>query len=131
MNHSVFQCYYECCSKTFRNQVYLVTHINTQHLQAEVLYCDLCDVVFKSEFKFKRHIKRHELKKSQKKGSSNLLLNFTLNLNFEYIPPNLLCLPVLPAIENERSRCAFDYKLPLTVRVYDLLNADLNPEGNS
>lgn len=128
MSHSVFQCYYQDCKKLFQNKVYLVTHINSQHLQIKAYRCDMCGQIVSSEEEYALHYEKCSSKHVKMTKSSGLLSNFTLNSNFKYTPPSLLNLPVLPAIENERTRCAFQYKLPMTVRVFDLLHSHRQSE---
>lgn len=128
MSHSVFQCYYQGCMKLFQNKVYLVTHINSQHLQIKAFRCEMCGQIVSSEEEYLIHYEKCSSKHQTTPKSSGLFSNFTLSPPSKYIPPSLLNLPVLPAIEKDRSRCAFQYKLPMTVRVFDLLHSHRQSE---
>ena len=120
MQSSRFKCYYQGCTKNFRSKVYLVTHINHQHLQVTVLRCENCESLFNSDEDLRNHTKTHKDFNKIGKISHNSLSNINL-FDYEYITPNILSLPVLPLIEPDRSAKAFEYKLPLTVRLYESL----------
>lgn len=120
MQSSRFKCYYQGCPKHFRSKVYLVTHINHQHLQTKVLRCQNCELIFNSDEDLRNHTIAHKTLNKSGKISHNSLSNINL-FDYEYITPDILSLPALPLIEPERSVKAFEYKLPLTVRLYESL----------
>jgi uncharacterized C2H2 Zn-finger protein len=119
---SEISCYHKECDKMFQSKAYLITHINTCHLDVKLYRCTDCEIIFNSSEKYFAH---------KKKPKSNTLLNQSQawdSLNqcicqakIEYIPPNILKLPVLPPIESERKYLAYQYKLSMTPSLYDLL----------
>lgn len=120
-NKQEFKCYYQECQKLFQNKIYLVTHINSQHLHVPVFHCEICDLYFNSSDEFSSHEKKHLKKARSLEYNSYFLSKFTLEPSFEYLPANIVTLPTLPGIENDRKRFAFGYKIPISVKIYDVL----------
>jgi hypothetical protein len=116
------QCYYKDCRKNFQSKAYLITHINSCHLDTSVYRCPCCDSLFMSLEKLFSHCTFHKAKGSSQSNSSFILSSQCNCDNFEYIPPNILKLPTLPPIHEERSELAFHYKLPMTAKLYDMLS---------
>jgi hypothetical protein len=98
-----------------------VAHINQQHLSSTVIRCERCELHFNSEEAFKVHTKIHKNQLKQDQSEKSTLSTFNIFDEYEYIPPNILSLPILPLIESARSAKAFEYKLPLSVKLYELL----------
>ena len=120
MNRNNCTCYYRDCQKKFQNLIYLITHVNLQHLKTKAVKCEMCDEYFESEESFLKH-KRDGLKSKDLSPSCGFLEKFKLFQGNEYIPPDILTLPVLPPISEERTRDAFQYKMPLSVKIYESL----------
>ncbi|OMJ91790.1 hypothetical protein SteCoe_5571 [Stentor coeruleus] len=124
MELSELQCYYKDCRKHFQSKVFLITHINSCHLDAGIYKCPCCNTYFTSLEIYLSHYKNCKLNDSiQLNGSFILSSQFNCENN-QYFPPNLLKLPVLPLIEKERSDCAYRYKLPMTAKLFDFLSTD-------
>jgi hypothetical protein len=88
---SLYRC--ACCGNIFSSNEILRSHQNSQHL---------CRDTYRSD-------------------AVNPQISHEKDLTAGYIPPNVLKLPVLPLIETERTVSAFEYKLPMTPRLFDLL----------
>lgn len=118
------QCYYKDCRKRFQSKVYLITHINSCHLDAELYKCPCCDTFFTSLEIYLSHYKDCKSDDSIK-SSKSFILSPQFNCeNYQYFPANILKLPVLPPIEKERSELAYRYKLPMTAKLFDFLSTD-------
>lgn len=122
MNRNNCFCYYQNCNKRFKNFVYLTTHVNLQHLKKKVIRCEDCCGYFGSEESYVRHLEIEGV--SDCWGNKDgFLSRFEICEKFEYCPPDILTLPVLPPISEDRARGAFQYKLPLTVKVFEQLTS--------
>ena len=116
---SEFQCYYPTCRKYFQTKAYLVTHINTCHNECKIYKCCLCDTYSVSIDNLSIHQAQHRNFAVKQTINNSFLSNLPNNLTVEFSPPNILQLPVLPPIDNERTRLAFSYKLPLSIMLYE------------
>lgn len=126
MNRNNCTCYYRDCQKKFQNLIYLITHVNLQHLKTKVVKCEMCYEFFESEESYLKH-KRDVLKKKDNIQGCGFLEKFRLYEGNDYIPPDILTLPVLPPISDERTRDAFQYKIPLTVKIFESLTTVHEP----
>lgn len=122
-NKSEFRCYYQDCRKVFLNKIYLVTHINSQHLQIPVFKCEVCETFFNSLTEFSNHEQIHLNKPKEFEDNSYFLSKITDETCLNYSPPSLISLPILPGIESDRRRFAYSYKIPISVKIFDLLSA--------
>jgi uncharacterized C2H2 Zn-finger protein len=114
------RCYYKHCAKHFQNKANLLTHINSIHLSIELVRCPSCEEILASSEGLVSHISAlHQPKfgfNAFREGGEELCQSEKF-----FSEPNILQLPVLPLIEAERSVEAFSYKLPMNVKLYDLL----------
>lgn len=129
MNRNNCFCYYQNCNKRFKNYVYLTTHINLQHLKKKVIKCEICGCYFDSDESYEMH-KEIEVGSRCCVKDGFFLSRFEIGESFEYSPPDILSLPVLPPISDDRTRGAFQYKLPLSVKVFERLTSSNLSESN-
>lgn len=116
-----FKCYYKDCLKKFQCKANLVRHVNTLHLNESVYSCPLCEKYFTSISKFSKHQKLHKIP-IKILNSKKFLLSEHYKDKIDCIyPSNILTLPVLPQIEEERISLPSNTKLRITPEILSAL----------
>lgn len=128
MNEVRYKCYYQGCKNDYQCRAGLVRHINSTHLDCQVISCNSCSLYTAiPEASIVHQLYHNPLPSPISRSSKFLLSQHYFDPKVIIPESNILKYPVLPPIEESRKENCFKYKLPITP---EILSALLPNHGN-